>query len=65
MFPENYHSETFPPIVVSIGDLLSYWTHRLLRTTVHRIVLAVPVGDGGELIVAARSEATEYEAAPL
>ncbi|KFY11962.1 hypothetical protein V491_06977 [Pseudogymnoascus sp. VKM F-3775] len=43
VFPENYHSRTFPPIVVNIGDLLSYWTNGLLKSTVHRVVLATPV----------------------
>jgi len=27
------------PILVNIGDLLSYWTNGLLRSTVHRVVL--------------------------
>ncbi|KAL4741935.1 hypothetical protein BDV11DRAFT_181700 [Aspergillus similis] len=29
---------TFPPILVNIGDLLSYWTDGLLKSTVHRVV---------------------------
>lgn len=45
VFPENYHSKTFPPIVVNIGDLLSYWTNGLLKSTVHRVVLAAPVAN--------------------
>ncbi|PWY95886.1 Clavaminate synthase-like protein [Aspergillus sclerotioniger CBS 115572] len=28
----------FPPILVNIGDLLSYWTSGLLKSTVHRVV---------------------------
>ncbi|KAK5019080.1 hypothetical protein LTR60_001242 [Cryomyces antarcticus] len=30
------------PILVNIGDLLSYWTHGLLRSTVHRVVFPTP-----------------------
>ncbi|KAK2808263.1 hypothetical protein FQN50_004818 [Emmonsiellopsis sp. PD_5] len=29
---------TFPPILINIGDLLSYWTCGLLKSTVHRVV---------------------------
>lgn len=28
----------FPPILINIGDLLSYWTAGLLKSTVHRVV---------------------------
>ena len=31
--------DTLPPILVNIGDLLSYWTNGLLRSTVHRVVM--------------------------
>lgn len=27
-----------PPILVNIGDLLSYWTDGLLKSTVHRVI---------------------------
>jgi len=27
------------PVLVNIGDLLSYWTNGLLRSTVHRVVV--------------------------
>ena len=33
----------FPPILVNIGDLLSYWTDGLLKSTVHRVVF--PLSD--------------------
>ncbi|KAK6364746.1 uncharacterized protein PV06_06509 [Exophiala oligosperma] len=42
VFPPNYHSATFPPVVVNIGDLLSYWTNGLLKSTIHRVVLSSP-----------------------
>lgn len=32
----------FPPILVNIGDLLSYWTDGLLKSTVHRVVFPAP-----------------------
>ncbi|KAM3066599.1 hypothetical protein ACMFMF_010105 [Clarireedia jacksonii] len=27
-----------PPILINIGDLLSYWTNNLLKSTVHRVI---------------------------
>lgn len=45
IFPENYHSTSFPPIVVNIGDLLNYWSNGLLRSTVHRVVVPGPTDD--------------------
>ncbi|OOF90235.1 hypothetical protein ASPCADRAFT_179475 [Aspergillus carbonarius ITEM 5010] len=35
---EGKESFPFPPILVNIGDLLSYWTSGLLKSTVHRVV---------------------------
>ncbi|KAI9371797.1 hypothetical protein BJX61DRAFT_10583 [Aspergillus egyptiacus] len=35
-------SYAFPPILVNIGDLLSYWTDGLLKSTVHRVVFPAP-----------------------
>ncbi|PLB47325.1 oxidoreductase [Aspergillus steynii IBT 23096] len=35
---EEEEEFVFPPILVNIGDLLSYWTDGLLKSTVHRVV---------------------------
>lgn len=37
----------FPPILVNIGDMLSYWTDGLLKSTVHRVVFPDSDADGG------------------
>ena len=36
-------STTTPPILVNIGDLLSYWTNGLLKSTIHRVIF--PAGE--------------------
>lgn len=36
--PPGTESDPAPPILVNIGDLLSYWTNGLLQSTVHRVV---------------------------
>ncbi|KAL4887446.1 hypothetical protein BJY04DRAFT_175951 [Aspergillus karnatakaensis] len=40
----------FPPILVNIGDLLSYWTDGLLKSTVHRVVFPISerIGDNSQ-----------------
>ena len=43
--PPGTEAHAAPPILVNIGDLLSYWTDGLLRSTVHRVVF--PGAGGG------------------
>ena len=38
--PPGTEDDPAPPILVNIGDLLSYWTNGLLRSTVHRVVFS-------------------------
>jgi isopenicillin N synthase-like dioxygenase len=40
VWPEGATSEAdeFPPILVNIGDMLSFWTNGLLKSTIHRVV---------------------------
>ncbi|KAK3378486.1 hypothetical protein B0H63DRAFT_248598 [Podospora didyma] len=40
--PPGTENDPAPPILVNIGDLLSYWTNGLLRSTVHRVVFPGP-----------------------
>ncbi|KAJ9602929.1 hypothetical protein H2200_012709 [Cladophialophora chaetospira] len=48
VLPEGYHSKTFPPILVNIADLLSYWTNGILKSTVHRVIFPKDARRGGE-----------------
>lgn len=43
--PPGTESDPAPPVLVNIGDLLSYWTNGLFRSTVHRVVF--PAGGAG------------------
>ncbi|RYP24468.1 hypothetical protein DL765_000488 [Monosporascus sp. GIB2] len=38
--PPGTEDDAAPPVLVNIGDLLSYWTNGLLRSTVHRVVFS-------------------------
>lgn len=49
VIPTGYTaSTTLPPILVNIGDLLSYWTNGMLKSTVHRVVFPRDAKRGGE-----------------
>ncbi|OHE96785.1 2OG-Fe(II)oxygenase superfamily protein [Colletotrichum orchidophilum] len=43
--PPGTEGDVLPPILINIGDLLSYWTNGLFRSTVHRVVFG---GEGAE-----------------
>ncbi|KAL8722953.1 MAG: hypothetical protein Q9225_000645 [Loekoesia sp. 1 TL-2023] len=36
--PPGTEHDPFPPILVNVGDLLSYWTNGFLKSTVHKVV---------------------------
>ena len=42
--PPGTEDDAFPPILVNVADLLSFWTNGLLKSTVHRVVF--PEGGG-------------------
>jgi isopenicillin N synthase-like dioxygenase len=46
--PPSTTSDPSPPILVNIGDLLSYWTNGLLKSTVHRVIFPSETRRGGE-----------------
>jgi isopenicillin N synthase-like dioxygenase len=49
VIPKGYKtSTTFPPILVNIADLLSYWTNGYLKSTVHRVIFPKDTRRGGE-----------------
>lgn len=45
VFPPGTEQDSYPPILVNIGDLLSYWTNGLLKSTVHRVTFPLNGGD--------------------
>lgn len=45
--PVNPTNEPELPILVNVGDLLSYWTNGLLKSAVHRVVFPIE-GTGGD-----------------
>lgn len=56
--PPGTESDPSPPILINIGDLLSYWTNGLFRSTLHRV--AFPGADG---IQSETSEGPRYSIA--
>jgi isopenicillin N synthase-like dioxygenase len=46
--PPGTEDDASPPILVNIGDLLSYWTNGLLRSTVHRVAFESGAAVEGE-----------------
>ncbi|KOS19674.1 UPF0676 protein [Escovopsis weberi] len=44
--PPGSEDDAGPPILVNIGDLLSYWTNGLFRSTNHRVVFNDDHGNG-------------------
>lgn len=40
--PDPNSGSTILPILVNIGDLLSFWTNGLLKSTVHRVIFPNP-----------------------
>ena len=47
VYPPGTETDPFPPVLVNIGDVLSYWTNGLLKSTVHRVVFPAG-GDEGD-----------------
>lgn len=48
MHPPGTESDPSPPILINIGDLLSYWTNNLFKSTVHRVVFPKAAEGGKE-----------------
>jgi isopenicillin N synthase-like dioxygenase len=47
VYPPSTENDPSPPILVNIGDLLSYWTNGYFKSTVHRVVFP-HAGEGPE-----------------
>ncbi|KAI9796097.1 MAG: hypothetical protein M1833_006519 [Piccolia ochrophora] len=46
--PAGTEDDAVPPILVNIGDLLSYWTNGLFKSTVHRVIFPKEGRKGGQ-----------------
>src|SRR5205807_1062246 len=47
VYPPGTESDPSPPILVNIGDLLSYWTNGLMKSTVQRVIFPKVSRRGG------------------
>lgn len=61
VFPPGTAADPSPPILVNIGDLLSYWTNGLFRSTVHRVVF--PAEGSGAAVEGESSAGPRYSIA--
>lgn len=52
VYPPGTETDPFPPILVNIGDVLSYWTNGLLKSTVHRVVFPARGNEGDRYSIA-------------
>ena len=52
VYPPGTETDTFPPILVNIGDVLSYWTSGLLKSTRHRVVFPTGGKEGDRYSIA-------------
>lgn len=57
--PPGTEDDPAPPVLVNVGDLLSYWTGGLLRSTVHRVVFR----GGEEGVEGERDDEARYSVA--
>lgn len=58
--PHGTEDDPSPPILINIGDLLSYWTNGLFRSTVHRVVFPT---DGSSSVAGETSSGARYSIA--
>ncbi|KAK0383585.1 hypothetical protein NLU13_9496 [Sarocladium strictum] len=58
--PPGTENDPSPPILINIGDLLSYWTNGLFRSTVHRVVFPT---DGSASVAGESSSGARYSIA--
>ncbi|KAF9776864.1 hypothetical protein IL306_004893 [Fusarium sp. DS 682] len=57
--PSGTEDDPSPPILINIGDLLSYWTNGLFRSTLHRVVFP----EGSSAVPGETSDGPRYSIA--